>query len=547
MRNFWRRVLVARAATVIMTACGIAAGYLLGCVLAVLLAENWLNQYSKLIEVQGDASFVEARNLLDVMKHSRYPFCSDAEIAYFRELVFRSIYLKDAGRIHAGKIDCSATAGRPMWPIGQFKPNSPEQDGTIAYNNLVPIRGDSLKRTGLQKGNAFVVFGSYLPASLGPVPMRLITNMDESASKQSGLPAGYPQKGNVPNLTTDGTVRMGHVLYSTRCSILHSSCVTASTSVTEALHGESSAIAGCTAVGGLFGFLLGMAFSSVYHRSKDTCQQLRRAVARNKLQVVYQPIVSLVNERIVGAETLARWTDEEGNEVSPDVFIRIAEDHGFVGEITKLVVRRALRDFAETLRQHPDFRLSVNVTAMDLSDPEFLPMLDGSLKQAKVQPKSLAIEITESSTASREEPMETIRNLRSRGHSIHIDDFGTGYSNLSYLLYISVDTIKIDKAFTQVIGTEAVSVAILPQILAMAKSLGLEVIVEGIETAQQQNYFFQPTQHMYGQGWLFGHPVPAEEFHILLAENWAKLSVPANSAAAKHKEEHLEYWPPQHH
>ena len=143
--------------------------------------------------------------------------------------------------------------------------------------------------------------------------------------------------------------------------------------------------------------------------------------------------------------------------------------------------------------------------------------------------------------------METIRNLRSRGHSIHIDDFGTGYSNLSYLLYISVDTIKIDKAFTQVIGTEAVSVAILPQILAMAKSLGLEVIVEGIETAQQQNYFFQPTQHMYGQGWLFGHPVPAEEFHILLAENWAKLSVPANSAAAKHKEEHLEYWPPQHH
>jgi sensor c-di-GMP phosphodiesterase-like protein len=323
--------------------------------------------------------------------------------------------------------------------------------------------------------------------------------------------------------------------------------VTASTSVTEALHGESSAIAGCTAVGGLFGFLLGMAFSSVYHRSKDTCQQLRRAVARNKLQVVYQPIVSLVNERIVGAETLARWTDEEGNEVSPDVFIRIAEDHGFVGEITRLVVRRALRDFAETLRQHPDFRLSVNVTAMDLSDPEFLPMLDGSLKQAKVQPKSLAIEITESSTASREEPMETIRNLRSRGHSIHIDDFGTGYSNLSYLLYISVDTIKIDKAFTQVIGTEAVSVAILPQILAMAKSLGLEVIVEGIETAQQQNYFFQPTQHMYGQGWLFGHPVPAEEFHILLAENWAKLSVPANSAAAKHKEEHLEYWPPQHH
>lgn len=537
--------MVARAATVIMTASGLVAGYLLGCVLAVLLAENWLIQYSKLIEVQDDASFVEARNLLDVMKNSRSPFCSDAEMAYFRELVFRSIYVKDAGRIHSGKIDCSATAGRPMLPIGQFKPNSREEDGTIAYNNLVPIRGDGLKRTGLQKGNAYIVFGSYVPASLGPVPMHLISNGDESAGKQPKLPADDPKNGNVPNLTTDGTVRVGDVLYATRCSTLHSSCETAYTTVSEALLGESSTIAGCTAVGGLFGFLLGMTFSFVYRRSRDTCQQLRRAVVRNKLQVVYQPIVSLVNERIVGAETLARWTDEEGNVVSPDVFIRIAEDHGFIGEITSLVVKRALRDFAETLRQHPDFHLSVNATAMDLCDPEFLSMLDGSLKQAKVQPKSLAVEITESSTASREEAMETIRNLRARGHSIHIDDFGTGYSNLSYLLYISVDTIKIDQAFTKVIGTDAVSAAILPQILAMAKSLGLEVIVEGIETEQQKNYFFQPTLHMYGQGWLFGRPVPAQEFHILLAENWARPFVPIISAAAKHEEEYPD-WSPQH-
>jgi sensor c-di-GMP phosphodiesterase-like protein len=205
-----------------------------------------------------------------------------------------------------------------------------------------------------------------------------------------------------------------------------------------------------------------------------------------------------------------------------------------------------LRDFADTLRKHPDFRLSVNVAASDLGDPEFLPMLDSSLKQAKVQPKSLAIEITESSTANRDVAMETIRDLRWRGHSIHIDDFGTGYSSLSYLLYLSVDTIKIDKAFTRVIGTEAVSVAILPQILAMAKSLNLEVIVEGIETIQQENYFFQPTQHMYGQGWLYGRPVTAEEFHVLLAEDRAKQPAPVNSVAAIREEESLAFWPPEH-
>ena len=103
------------------------------------------------------------------------------------------------------------------------------------------------------------------------------------------------------------------------------------------------------------------------------------------------------------------------------------------------------------------------------------------------------------------------------GHSIFIDDFGTGYSSLSYLLYLSVDTIKIDKAFTRAIGTESVTVAILPQIMAMAKSLNLEVVVEGIETEHQALYF-STKPRVFGQGWLYGRPVSAEEFHCLMAE-----------------------------
>jgi hypothetical protein len=113
--------------------------------------------------------------------------------------------------------------------------------------------------------------------------------------------------------------------------------------------------------------------------------------------------------------------------------------------------------------------------------------------------------------------MESIRELRRRGHRIFIDDFGTGYSSLSYLLYLSVDTIKIDKAFTRAIGTESVTVAILPQIMAMAKSLNLEVVVEGIETEQQALYF-STKPRVFGQGWLYGHPISAEEFSQLLDE-----------------------------
>ena len=146
-------------------------------------------------------------------------------------------------------------------------------------------------------------------------------------------------------------------------------------------------------------------------------------------------------------------------------------------------------------------------------------MLDESLKQANVKPESVVIEISEKSTSKSEVAMETIRILRRMGHSIHIDDFGTGYSNLDKLLYLFADTIKIDKAFTGVIGTESVAVAILPQILAMAKSLGLEVVVEGVETDHQANYFNADPPQIYGQGWLYGRPVSIEEFHGVLADN----------------------------
>lgn len=520
MRDQRQRVLFARAATITMTVVGMAIGYFLGCALALQLAGLSLDQYSKLIVVQQDASSKEARDLLGILKKSPYPSCSDAEIAYFRELVFRSEYLKDAGRIRDGKIECSATAGHPVRAIGQFKGGSPQTDGTIAYSNLVPLDDHTLKRDGLQLGDSFVVFGAHMPASVGPFPMSLAINMKGSAGPAS-------DEFKEPDLTHEGIVRAGGTLYATRCSALHMNCVTSSASVSDCLRGEIGQVGACIVLGGLAGMLFGIVFSRARRRSLNLEQQLRRAIASDRLQVAYQPIVSLGSGQIVGAEALARWTNEEGVAVSPDVFIKLAEEHGFVGSITKLVVRRALHDFAETLRHHPAFRLNVNVAAADLADPMFLPMLDASLECVHVSAKSLAIEITESSTADREVAMESIRLLRRRGHHIYIDDFGTGYSSLSYLLYLSVDTIKIDKAFTRAIGTESVTVAILPQIMAMAKSLNLEVVVEGIETDQQALYFSNEAQRVYGQGWLYGRAISAEEFCTLLAEQGERVIIPA--------------------
>jgi sensor c-di-GMP phosphodiesterase-like protein len=514
----------AKQAVVAATAAlGMIAGFALGSLLTIPLAEFHLTRYLSRVAVQETASVKEARDLLAVLQHSSYPPCSDAELSRFRELVFRSEYIKDAGRIHGARIECSATAGRPLHPIGQFTATAAAPDGTVAYTNLVPIHDESLKRAGLQLGSAFVVFGSHMPEIAGPLPIHVAVSPHEG-STAAGSASGTSTSASESGLFDD-VQRKADKLVATHCSSDLLTCVAASVSVDEARQGEMAAVA-CTSFSGcIAGAFIGAALFAFRRRHISMEQQLRRAVTEEKLQVVYQPIVDLVNGKIVGAEALARWKDRDGTQVSPDVFIKVAEQNGFIGSLTSLVFRRALNQLREVLTKIPDFKLDINVTAADLADPAFLPMLDEAMKQANVRPSSVVIEVTESSTANQEVAMESIRLLRRRGFSIYIDDFGTGYSSLSYLTYLSVDRIKIDKAFTRAIGTQSPTLAILPPIMAMARSLNLGVVVEGVETEQQALYFTVNDLTVQGQGYLYGEPLPADQFLELMAPKLGRAAI----------------------
>lgn len=502
---------------------------MLGCALAIPLAEYQIHRYLERVALQDGSSVKEANGLLAVLQQSAKPPCSDTELAYFRDLVFRSDYLRDAGRMRGGRIECSATAGRPLRPVGHFATGPADLSAITGDGNLVPIHDSALNKAGMQEGGFFVLFGSHLPLVIEPLPVHLA--IDPSKEISSGSSSETSQ--GVPgDLVSNGVMREGDQLVGRHCSALLSNCVLASLSIGEAQRGELLFISGSSIAGGIASAGFGLVLCFLRRRSRSMDQQLRRAVIEDKLNVVYQPIVNLANGKIVGAEALARWTMQDGASVTPDVFIKIAEEHGFVGSITNLVLRRALKEFREVFAQIPDFRLNINVAAADLVDPEFLPMLDQAISEARIRPSNLVLEVTESTTASREDAMESIRSLRQRGHSIYIDDFGTGYSNLSYLLYLAVDTIKIDKAFVRAIGTEAVSVAILPQIIAMARSMNLGVVVEGIESEGQADYFSTENIRIYGQGYLYGRPVPAREFYMILGLSAEHLPVTIDASAA---------------
>lgn len=526
-----QRVLITLIATVIAVATGAAGGYVIGRALTLRLAEAKLARDAAQAVAQGDAFSDESRLLLAKLNASPYPFCSEAEIAYFRKLIFQTKYLRDAGRMRDGTIACSATLGTADLPAQQFKPDLSQPDGTLVYGNLPPYRAANLSGIALQLGGSYVVFTPYLLESQLPgSSSHLIISSTSTANWQAGLPKSGLSAAQARRLTSNSQIRMGDNLYVTRCSARYFRCTSAYISIAEALSQDRAHTTVSAALGGLTGALCGLFLSLLYRRNRSIEHQLRRAIAKDELRLVYQPIVDLASKRVVGAEALARWTDEEGFAISPDVFICIAEKCGFVGAITKLVVRRALREFAPILKEHPDFKLSVNVAAADLGDPAFLPMMEETLELSSVRASSLAIEITESSTAQHEVAREAIRRLRQRGHSVYVDDFGTGYSSLSYLHDLSIDTIKIDRSFTQAIGTQAVMVGILPQILAMAAVLKLKVIVEGVETGQQAGFFAGVEHPIFAQGWLFGRPMPAEGFHQLLDEDEGDVQMPTSAA-----------------
>jgi sensor c-di-GMP phosphodiesterase-like protein len=522
MRTFRHRVWVAFVATTCGLAAGGSAGYLLGRVLTLSQTGNRLQQYAKRIIDEGQKSTTESRNVLAAMNASPYAKCSDAEINYFSKLIFDSQYLKAAGRMHDGMIQCSTSLGRAAQSNVQYKPDIFQRDGTRMYRNLAPFRVGNETVITVQLSDSYIVYSPYNMKPLLNSSMQFTVTDVDAPSRDAGRILGSAPKTDETYLVKDGQYRDGDRLYGTRCSPDGVVCAAAYIPISQAMLNNRIEVGGFVALGGLTGILLGFVCAVIYRRQQGFESQLLRAIRRDALRIVYQPIVDLENEQIVEVEALARWTNEDNEPVSPDDFIKVAEERGFVGQITRLVVRHVLRDFGQTLRDRPGFRVNVNIAAADLADPEFLPMLEKALADAGVAASSLGIEITESYTARQQVAKETILRLREKGHYVHIDDFGTGYSSLAYLHDLSVDAIKIDKAFTKAIGTDAVTVTILPQILTMADTLGLRVIVEGIETPQQARYFAKAEQSIYAQGWLFGRPVPPEAFLRLLEGKTSK-------------------------
>ncbi|XVJ46587.1 putative bifunctional diguanylate cyclase/phosphodiesterase [Pseudomonas sp. UBT] len=244
---------------------------------------------------------------------------------------------------------------------------------------------------------------------------------------------------------------------------------------------------------------------------------IRQALQRDEFTLHYQPKLDLHSGKIVGAEALIRWHQPDHGWIYPSAFIPVAEDSGLIVPLSQWVLRQACEQArAWQAAGLPPTCISVNISAIDFRQRNFVVNLAAILEQTGLTPQLLELEITESVLMQNvEDTLTTLREIKTLGVRLSVDDFGTGYSSLSYLRRFPIDVLKIDQSFIRGLSNNSQDAQLISAIISLGKSLDLNIVAEGVETIAQLQ-FLKAHQCEEGQGFLFSKAVAADEFAQLL-------------------------------
>ncbi len=262
-----------------------------------------------------------------------------------------------------------------------------------------------------------------------------------------------------------------------------------------------------------------------FNQEMQTCREesflfekhMREALKRKEFYLHYQPQIDLISGKITGVEALARWTGPEGNEPSPELFIKVAEDSGLIHALGDFLLQEACSQNLRWQQQGlPKIQVTVNISPKQFAQRGFVDKILRILKRTGLAPQWLELEITESVIMGNiQEALTTMHRLKQAGVRLAIDDFGTGHSSLNYLRQLPLSKLKIDRSFVQDIPGNRDNENLVFSILTLARSFNLQTVAEGIETQNQLDYL-QQLECDLGQGYLFSKPVSAQTIPDLL-------------------------------
>jgi EAL domain-containing protein (putative c-di-GMP-specific phosphodiesterase class I) len=242
-------------------------------------------------------------------------------------------------------------------------------------------------------------------------------------------------------------------------------------------------------------------------RRHDLKAELERAIERRELLVQYQPIIDLATGEPAAVEALVRWNHPDRGRIPPGEFIPLAEETGLIVPLGRYVLEEAC---TRVTARHPELKVQVNLSAIELEHPELIHTVAGVIERTGIAPERLVLEVTE--TLLIKDAVrggDTLQQLRDLGVQLALDDFGTGYSSLSYLRSLPLDTLKIAREFIEGLAISEHDAAFVRLIVGLAKTIGLKVVAEGIETRAQLDRLREIGCDL-GQGFYFAAPLDAD-------------------------------------
>lgn len=496
-----------------MSLFGAMTALLIGQSIIAHTEQDNLAHYGKDVLAQGVAVAQEGRDMISRVLLLNYAPCSDADLRELRLLTFYAENLRDIGRIVNNRLVCSAGWGKLNPPIALLPPSMTSPNGTQLWTAMQKvidprITADMASRDGVATITASSAFRRYAQPPQGY--SATLINKNLSHAYQTFGTVDFPPA-NTLNTRQISWLTTGKRQFFT-CANQFDICVLSQYDGAGVLHRPWYVIAGIMLIGAALGGSVTLCYALYREKRHSLPYQLELALKRNQLRAHYQPLVSLASRTLVGVEALARWRNSKGEFISPETFVRIAEENGLIDELTRCITRRALHDMLPYLLREAPFTLSINLAVSDIISTEYHRFLQHECERLGVARERIILELTERSTTSPVALDDALQSLQRQGHRIALDDFGTGYSNLDYLSRFSFNQVKIDKIFVGAIGTDSVNAAFTDLLFSLVQKLEAGIIVEGVETREQAAYVARHCPDAIVQGWYFGRPVSVEQF-----------------------------------
>ncbi|TFW19321.1 EAL domain-containing protein [Massilia arenosa] len=439
--------------------------------------------------------------------------CSSAAVAVMQQLDLTSTYIQAVGYAHDGQVLCSSMASVP---IRLGAPAFYTARGYAIYADVTLLEAGHTPLLALGGGDFFVVIHRDLPLDTWttvPGVSLAVFHLDRPVGQGPLLAHGDVSPSwaaHVASQTAGSTFTDAkHLVAVLRSQEFRLSAVAAVP--IGYMHARERDIALRLVPGGILaGIAVAATILLLARQQRSLAAALKYALRRDEFYLQYQPIIDLASGHCVGAEALLRWRRPNGESIGPDLFIPVAEQTGIITRLTERVLELIQADTGAFLARAPHFHIALNVAAKDFQSGRIVPMLDRFLERSGAAPSNLTVEITERTVVDLEKARGVLLQLRARGIAVSLDDFGTGYSSLSYLEALDVDHLKIDRSFIEAIGTRAPTSQVVQHIIAMARTLKLCMVAEGVES-QAQADFLETHGVQYAQGWLFGKPMAFNE------------------------------------